>query len=167
MGASGIAKQEWDGSAGQKMTEAEKCPSFIAMEYYGLILNRTFEIHACYDGLAGIKVAGVIAALPQYTQSEYQDPKAFVSRQSQKKYSGIEVCSNEVLKVDSSNFKLPFDDIASVEFIAKKKWGMGPVPHTGVLNIKLRTTNKKREFILLGNQDGVAIANELVRKIQN
>ncbi len=138
---------------------------FIAMEYYGLILNRTFEVHFCRNGLIGIKVAGVIAALPQYTQTEYQDPKAFISRRSQKKYSGIEVCSDEVLKVDRSNFKLSFGDMNSVEFTAKKKWGMGPVPHTGILNIKLKTANRRRELILLGNQDGSAIARELAIKI--
>jgi hypothetical protein len=139
--------------------------TFIAMEYYGLILNRTFEVHFCTDSLVGIRVTGVVAAWPQYTELKYKDPRSFAKKRKLAKYHDIDICSEDILKVDHHNFELQFNEIGSVEFIAKRKWGMGPVPHTGFLNINFKIARRQKELILLGNQDGSALARELSGRI--
>ncbi len=141
--------------------------TFIAMEYYAFILNRTFEVYLCADGLVGIKVAGVVGASLLYTQSKYRNPRSFINDRFLKRYDGQEICGHEILGKDSHNFKLLFSNIDSVDFIAKRKWGMGPVPHSGLLSIKFKNIPRPRELILLGDQDGYVISKEIIAKIQS
>lgn len=64
----------------------------------------------------------------------------------------------DILLKHESNFRIERKDIKDAYYDPKKKWGMGPYPHDGKVYIKL-ANNKKREFIILGNQKGAKIAD--------
>jgi hypothetical protein len=54
-------------------------------------------------------------------------------------------------------------DIKSAIYNPSKKFGMGYYPHDGRVIIET-FDNKKREFIILGNQSGESIANFITIK---
>jgi hypothetical protein len=64
-----------------------------------------------------------------------------------------------------SDFFLRAEDITSVQFNPKRKWGMCYYPHDG--RVLIRTHSGTREFIILGNQSGQSISDwirELIDK---
>lgn len=139
--------------------------SFVAMEYYALILNRTFTVHLCGDGLVGVISNGIVAASPHYMSERFSEQTMYENKSRLKKYQGINICSDAALKIHRFNFKILYKDISHSEFLDKKKWGMGPVQHTGILNIHNKDGSKHRELILLGKQDGLALANEIKNRL--
>ena len=135
--------------------------SFVAMEYYWLMLNRTFKIFLTSEYLVGVKVQGIIAASPKYAiNPEWQNQDKFVPEGISEKYGNESLTINEILEANRNNFALKISDVCSVSFDKSKKWGMGSVPHTG--KIYVSTSNgRTREFILLGKQDGENVCREL------
>ena len=138
---------------------------FLAMEYYNLILNRSFAIFVTKNKICGAKVIGVAAA-PTRSYSEYahlwRDPRNFITKKTIHQYEGIEPESPEFLKINKANFQINCSDVVEIKFIAKKKTSMGAIPHTGSLFIKT-SDGKKREFIILADQDGEDIQNLILR----
>jgi hypothetical protein len=130
---------------------------FIAMEYYGLILNRTFEVYLLSDCLLGRKTGGIVGASPVHLTNKYQKAEAFVGKEKIRD----EIDATAVLKASKANFRLLFSEIDRVEFLKKKKWGMGPVAHTGILNIYSKSGSKIKELIVLGDQEGELILNKI------
>lgn len=125
---------------------------FVAMEYYALILNRTFLLTISGDRLHGKVCHGITSIDSGPVQSlmavhgDLNDPKAYVK--------------NDLLtKPNHADFSLPLASIISVEYTQKKKWGMGYYPHDG--RVFVETATGKREFIVLGNQSGQQIASRL------
>ena len=122
---------------------------FVAMEYYALMLNRTFVVFVSPDGLYGWKAAGVVpAGVRDYFKplSEMlKDPKVMHDIVAVRKLAGLK-----------GGFFIPRSEISSAEFIAKPKSGMGGIPHSGRILVSL-ISGKTREFILLGKVDGVQI----------
>jgi hypothetical protein len=51
-----------------------------------------------------------------------------------------------------------------VHYDSSKKWGMGSYPHDGKVHVTTKTGQKK-EFIMIGEQDGAAIAQAIQKKI--
>ena len=140
--------------------------SFVAMEYWGLILNRTYTVFVTHDFICGAKVRGVLAAADSRSgtvpiQGDLHDPESYVKPEWLARYQGIDVTSKEFLAIDKANFQIRRDDIAHVAYHPKKKWGMGPFPHTGRMVLHLRS-GKKRELIPLGDQDGYLIRGKLI-----
>ena len=128
-------------------------PGFAAMEYYGLILNRSFLIFVRPEGLYGWKFFDLVSsATPQYFQGieEYLDKPELTPGSPE----------FDQLMRKSGSFFIPKADIESVQFVNKRKGGMGPVPHSGRLYICFRS-NKRREFVLLGRVDGDGIRNQM------
>lgn len=141
---------------------------FIAMEYYGLILNRTFLVLITEKELIGLKVNGIVTveakggdpltqkitnslAITDNLENPYSYAKStFLDRLSEK-----DIYSTEILKDSSANFKIPLSEIIEVRYDKKKKWGMGPYPHDGKVYVK--TKKKKKEFIIMGKQSGKKI----------
>ncbi len=124
----------------------ERVPSlagFVAMEYYALILNRTFVVFIAPEGLYGWKAEGaVIACQPTYFRhyaEMLEDPVLMRDREAVRRLSDLK-----------GGFFIPRSDIASVDVIHKPKWGMGKIPHSGRIKIRL-SSGKSREFILLGS----------------
>jgi hypothetical protein len=130
---------------------------FLAMEYYSLILNRTYFIMVTNDALYGAKMFGAKTS-PRGGSGAYlwQDPINFISSGTLKKYSGIDMASPDFLKLDKANFRIPTAEVTDLVFKAKKKMSMGGVPHTGSLYVT-SLSDRKREFVLLGDQDGTLI----------
>ena len=127
---------------------------FMAMEYYWLIMNRTFIVFLSADGLYGWKVHGVVSALtPRYFEryvEKLRDPDLMNDSDRIKE-----------LASDHGGFFIPRESITSAEFIRKRKWGMGGVAHSGIVNVKL-SDGGLREFILLGDVNGLQIEREIL-----
>ena len=142
---------------------------FVAMEYYWLILNRTFLILITDNQLIGIKVHGPIGVessdalvnlLPLTVDGDLQNPYSYISAKYIERIKDINLKSNEFLKVNGSNFRINKSDIVETSYDKSKKWGMGYYPHDGKVYVRTRD-DRKREFIILGSQSGQDIENRL------
>jgi hypothetical protein len=95
---------------------------FVAMQYYALILNRTFVVFTLPEGIYGWKVAGIVAAGPgasRYFEPYKQmleDPSQMPSLEAIRKLSNL-----------PGGFFISRSSIAGVEFNPKPKWGMGGI----------------------------------------
>jgi hypothetical protein len=136
-------------------SELSKLPlsGLVAMEYYWLILNRTFVVFIAPEGLYGWKAAGIVTNMDRTfyapDQEMLKDDEFMRDRQAIEKLSRLR-----------GGFFIERAAIASVEYDERQKWGMGGIPHSGRINVKL-TDGKTREFILLG----FAIGDELINQI--
>lgn len=130
---------------------------FVAMQYYALILNRTFVVFTSPEGIYGWKVVGLVAAgrgayrYFEPFQQMLDDPSQMPSHE-------------EVLELsnEGGGFFIARSSITGVEFNPKHKWGMGGIPHSGRLEVK-HISGKTAEFILLGEVDGEAIRQAVLR----
>jgi hypothetical protein len=122
---------------------------FLAMEYFLLILNRSFIVFTFPEGLYVSKFSGPVSSWTPFFFVPFEkianDPDIVPGSEDFK----------DVMK-PSGGFFIPRAEIASVDYVPTRKWGMGPVPHSGKLYVRL-TSGKSREFILLGSQDGEAV----------
>ncbi len=137
--------------------------SFVAMEYYALILNRTFRITINEESLIGIKCRGVTsiasggdpltrAVTAKFAVSgDFNDPNAYIDEST-------------LIKSSSANFNIMLSDIRAVEYNPRKKWGMGYYPHDG--RVFVETDNTRREFIILGQQSGSDICQRLQEDVE-
>lgn len=124
----------------------------VAMEYYGLILNRTMLIVGFGKTLAGAKVHGVLGASLGPTDHRFDDPRSFVNDRLLDRLVGSFPHHTDFVKQARGNFVIGLGELSKVEYIERPKWGMGNIPHSGKL--KLTSQNRTREFVLLGRQDG-------------
>jgi hypothetical protein len=148
---------------------------FVAMEYYKLILNRTFLVLLTTDYLIGLQGNGAISVEGGSNIFSKEISKLFAVRgdlgnpYSYLKEKYIHEIENENLFDDSitlkndTNFKIDRAKIRNAYYDPKKKWGMGYYPHDGKVYIETMH-NKKREFIILGKQSGHEIATLLMTK---
>lgn len=149
------------GSEYLDFTGAPVLVSFLAMEYYGLMMNRTFAISATKSMVCGAKMFGVVGS-PRSGLGMYlwRDPRNFIDRKTQEKYRGVSPESAEFLSVNKDNFQINCADVVGIAFSGKKKLSMGGIPHSGTLTLETKG-HKPREFILLGDQDGADIELKL------
>jgi len=123
---------------------------FAAMEYYGLILNRSFVVYVSPEGLYGLKFCGWVSSdAGSYFESalDVLDDPYFMP--------GTDAFRNAMNDARGSFF-IPHENIMEVEFDGSPKWGMGRIAHAGKLRLRLRN-GKRRELILLGNAYGDGI----------
>ena len=131
------------------------------MQYYGLILNRTFIVSVDAAGISGAVCRGMTSTeggigLARYVTAQLavhgdlNDPSSYVAYPA--------------TRPDRANFALSHADITSVTYNPKKKWGMGPYPHDG--RVIVATSTRRREFIILGNQSGQEIAERLRAEVR-
>jgi hypothetical protein len=128
-------------------------PGFVAMEYYSFILNRTFVVFCLPEGLYGWKAQGPVSnANPAYFHpylALLDAPALMRSRDSV--YSLAKL---------PGGFVIPRSSIASAEFDPSSKWGMGGIPHSGKIKIRL-TSGRSRELVLLGRVRGEKIRDQI------
>ena len=148
---------------------------FIAMEYYYLILNRTFLIIKENGFLIGIKGNGLVSVEAgnnllsrQITsqlaiKGDLTNPYSYLKNKYLKQINDIDLIDGSILKINNTNFLINLYDIKSAVYNPEKKFGMGPYPHDGRVTIETKD-NRKREFIILGNQSGQSIANMILGK---
>jgi hypothetical protein len=116
---------------------------FVAMEYFWLILNRTFVIFVTLDGLYGWRARGPVSnSNPRYfeTYQEMLKGEEFTrDRRAIQKLSRL-----------AGGFLIDWSQVVSIEADDRQKWGMGGIPHSGRVHVRLKS-GKSREFILLGS----------------
>jgi hypothetical protein len=143
---------------------------FIAMQYYGLILNRTFLVLITEKSLIGLKVNGLVSVEVNYgnpitrritnslaIKDDLQNPYSYAKNSFLNRLAEKEIYNTEAIEDSACNFSISKSDIIDVSYDKKKKWGMGPYPHDGKVYIK--TNTKRIELIILGNQSGEDISN--------
>ena len=127
---------------------------FVAMEYYRLILNRTFVTFIAPEGLYGWKARGVVTNADRNFYEPYEEmleDKEFLrDRKAIEKLSQLR-----------GGFFLERSTIASVEADSRQKWGMGGIPHSGRIHVRF-LSGQSREFILLGSVDAEGIRDAIV-----
>jgi hypothetical protein len=150
---------------------------FIAMEYYGLILNRTFLILLVESNFIGIVANGLISVKNNSdplnafvtnrlaVSGDLYDPHSYLNNNYLMKMEGVNLLTDDLTKIRRANFRYSIDAIADIKYDARKKWGMGNYPHDGRIYMKL--SSKRREFIILGNQSGQAIANRIQSRVSS
>ena len=143
---------------------------FVAMQYYGLILNRTFLILLTTDIVIGIKVNGLVSvesyrssiantlAKNMIINGDLQNPHSYIKSKYINKVQDLDLLDGSILTQNKSNFMIKRVDIKSVFYDPKKKWGMGYYPHDGKVYLETFDGTKK-ELIILGNQSGHKIAS--------
>lgn len=133
--------------------------SFVALEYYALILNRTYKIFVSDDIVAGAIVRGWLPS-PPAQRGAWFDPDFYPRERILRRYNGVDIHSDRFAQLNYWNFQLARTEIADVEFTRRPKWGMGNVPYSGRIILYFRRGGAQ-ELILLGLQDGPAIRDRL------
>ncbi len=127
---------------------------FVAMEYYYLILNRTYLVFSAPEGLFGWKVCGPVSNANRLYFEPFaemlNDPRFMRDKMGIQKLSKLR-----------GGFFIPRSEIASVKINDKQKWGMGGVPHSGRILVR-STSGKTREFVLLGSVYSASIQEMIV-----
>lgn len=146
---------------------------FVAMEYYALILNRTFLVLITKDGLIGLKANGMVSAeggediFTMKASRRFairgipEDPYSYLQAKYLKPMENIDLSDPRILSEHKENFIVHKSDIRNVFHDPRKKWGMGYYPHDGKVYVET-ISNKKREFIILGNQSGQRIVKLII-----
>ena len=146
---------------------------FVGMEYYNLILNRTFLLIKIEGYLVGILGNGVISVeggkniltrevtALMAVKGDLENPDSYLKNNYLEKVYDLNLLNGSIIKSNKTNFILKLSEIKTAKYNPKKKFGMGPYPHDGRVTIETKD-NKKREFIILGNQSGEKIAKWIV-----
>jgi tetratricopeptide (TPR) repeat protein len=137
---------------------------FAAMEYYALILNRTYKVFVTDRMLCGAYVRGLVSR-PIGDPAQMFEQAFWVQTRSAQVYDNIDVTSPQFLAQSSANFQIEWSEIAAIEYRPGQKWGMGNLPHSGRIVLALKS-GKSRELILLGYQEGEALARRLERAMK-
>ena len=113
---------------------------FIAMEYYGLILNRTFLVLIAEDFLIGIKVRGVTSAESGEgltrtitrllaVQDNLDDPYSYIKTKYLNRLKNCDFFGADLFVNNRANFRIKRTEIVKSYHDPKKKWGMSYYPH--------------------------------------
>jgi hypothetical protein len=132
---------------------------FVALEYCYGMLNRTYVVFVTDAMICGARVRGLLPA-PLAVNERWLDPYFFPRLGMVKRYARVDLTSTEFKRLSSANFQIPLSDVKDVRFNAEPKWGMETVPYSGRIHLDLRN-GSTRELILLGKQDGPALASRL------
>lgn len=133
--------------------------TFVAMQYYFGILNRTYLVFVTDNLLCGAKVKGAIPA-PRAPDARWQNPLFYVSPDLADRYTSMDLAAEDFLSACRENFRIVRNEIRDVEFSQKPKWGMATVPYSGRIFLRLKN-GRSIELILLGTQDGARIRERL------
>jgi hypothetical protein len=133
------------------------------MEYYLGILNRTYQVFVTPTTIVGAFVTSVMAApigLPRY----WFVPSNYANKKRLEKYKQISPESEDFKSYSPLfNFQYLRAEVRRFWYDTTIKWGMGTVAHSGKLYMEL-LSGRKREFILLGLQQGKEILQHLQRE---
>ncbi len=141
-------------------------PSFVALQYHSMILNRTYLGLITNKYLICLQANGLLTSQTYASPAEkaetrsLNDPKFYLSDKYLSRYTGLDIEGDKILRVFRPNFRIPKADLLDVTYSAQSKWGMGEYPHDGMVYVKTRRL--RVEFIITGNQSGSAIA-KLIR----
>lgn len=143
---------------------------FVAMEYYYLILNRTFLVIKSKGLLIGIQGNGLVSVeggkdiltreitSNMAIKGDLTNSYSYLKNKYLEKIADLNLTDGSIVAANKTNFLIKLSDIKSAIYNPSKKFGMGPYPHDGRVTIETYDNNK-REFIILGNQSGEHIAH--------
>jgi hypothetical protein len=138
---------------------------FVALRYG--MFNRTYAVFVTKNALVAARVRGAIQS-PLYVSNRpddpWRNPAFYPTRSLLARYVDMDLESDDVLAMDRANFRLLKSQIAGVAFDGRPTWGIGSVPCSGRLFVT-GDDGKRLEFVLLGKQDGPALADRLRREI--
>jgi hypothetical protein len=132
---------------------------FVGLEYFQAISNRTFVIFFTREMLCGAWVRGALMA-PSRVTPRWRDPLLYPRPAAVAKLRGLDAESPAFLAANGANFQIRGEGVVAVEHSTRSKWGMGSVPYSGRLVFSLEG-GRRREFLLLGDQDGPALVARL------
>lgn len=126
---------------------------FVAMEYYWLVMNRTYVIFIAPEGLYGWLAQGSVAA----SNHTYFEPyrRMLLDERLMRNHTAIQKLSSL-----PGGFFFARSEIASIADDDRKKWGAGGLPHTGTIRVRL-VSGMSREFIVLGNMHTGRITHKI------
>ncbi|MFK8056595.1 MAG: hypothetical protein AB8F78_10785 [Saprospiraceae bacterium] len=145
--------------------QLEQGNHFVAMEYYALMMNRTFLILITDEYLIGLKTNGLISAeggrdpltrtitKSMSIQNNLSNPYSYMNGKYLRELENLNIFEDKILKISNSNFRIKRQDIKTVLYDKSKKWGMAHYPHDGKVYVKIRS-GKSKELIILGSQSG-------------
>jgi len=133
--------------------------NFVALEYCYGILNRTYVVFVTDEMICGARVRGPLPA-PLLVTERWSDPYFFPRPSHVSRYAGIDLTSAGFKKMSLANFQIPLGEVEKVWLNSDPKWGMGTVPYSGRIHLRLRN-GKTRELILLGKQDAPSLVERL------
>jgi hypothetical protein len=148
---------------------------FVAMEYYRLILNRTFVVLITGEYLIGVQANGLVSIETNHDpllnatigslaiRGDLTNPYSYIKSKYFRKIENEDLTGPGLLSRNKINFRINRKEIKRVDYDSSKKWGMGYYPHDGKVYVET-FDGKKREFIILGNQSGSDIATLIERK---
>jgi Zn-dependent protease with chaperone function len=145
---------------GLEVSVGSRAWSFVAMEYHRLVLNRTYRVIVTEGAICGARVRGIMGSPTLAPGEAWLDPEFYPDPKLESKYRDLEPGSAEFLEADAANFRYDGGEIAAVEFTPRKKWGMGNIPSSGRIILRLQG-GARRELILVGQQNGAAIRDAL------
>lgn len=147
----------------------DKITFFYAMEYINLFGNRILKVWITPNYIFAAKVKGLTSEITGYAFIDEnfvvdpvfrENPKAYVNPKEENKYHSFffdKLTPKQFMKLGVENFVLTKKSVSNISFTPKKKWGMGNYPHQGRIFIETSkeefNKKKKREFIIIGNQD--------------
>lgn len=134
-------------------------PFFLAMQYYALMLNRTYKVFVTDKMICGAKVLGLVAS-PPTPRTDQLDADSWEATLAATLYERLDVTSPGFLRMNFANFQISWQDVEGIEFSASPKWGMGNVPYSGRIFLRLKS-GRSKELILVGQHNGPAICKWL------
>ncbi len=150
---------------------------FVAMQYYGLILNRTYLILITESHIIGVVGNGLISVQGRGStltsvitgnmaiHEDLMNPLSYLKDKYLERVNDLNLLKSNINKKHYANFRIKISEIIEVNHDPSKKWGMSYYPHDGKIYIK--TKDKKMEFIILGKQSGSKIVKIIINKIAN
>ncbi|HYC31456.1 MAG TPA: M48 family metallopeptidase [Gemmatimonadales bacterium] len=145
---------------GLEVRTGSRAWSFVAMEYHRVVLNRIYRVIVTEGSICGARVRGTVTSPTLSPGEAWLDPEFYPNPKLEARYRELEPGSAEFLAADPANFRYAGGEIAAVEFTPKKKWGMGNIPSSGRIILRL-AGGGRRELILVGEQNGAAIRDAL------
>lgn len=115
---------------------------FVAMEFFWGILNRTFLVLVASDGLYGWKVTGPVTNSNRRYFEPFQEMAADTEFMR-------DLPAIRKLAALPGGFIYPPSQIASITSDDRSQWGMGGIPHSGHVHVRL-ASGTTRKLILLG-----------------
>jgi hypothetical protein len=130
------------------------CFGFVAMESTAFTGHRTFIIFLAREALYAWRAQGSFGSVA---------PSVFASYAELLKDESFtrDLAKIKGLAALPGGFVLSRSRLRSVEFTPKRKWGMGAIRHSGSIFITSESGHR-REFILLGEVDGLAIQQKIL-----
>ena len=131
---------------------------FVALQYHTLILNRVYAVCVGAGSLVALVGRGAVIS-PPVARENMSTPLWWLRREKMATYANLELNEEAVTKAAFANLRIPIHAIESITFTTDAKWGMGNVPYSG--RIIVVAAGRRREFILLGKENGAAVCERL------